>query len=98
MSIRCSRLVVVLGLGLASLGAGAQERSPWRVWSLDRSGAPPGLLRWLPALAAEPQPELRAGELPRLRPAISLSRGGPVVLSLVPRGADGLLVTLQFRP
>ena len=68
------------------------------MWSLDSASAPAGALRWRPALAAEPHPVLGAGELPRLRPAISRSRGGPVVLSLVPRGDDGLLLTLQFTP
>jgi hypothetical protein len=103
------RLVVAALLGLACAGAQALDRStdgeppadarsPWRVWSLDSAGAPAGALRWRPALAAEPHPVLGAGEQPRLRPAISLSRGGPVVLSLVPRGGDGLLLTLQFTP
>ena len=104
-----ARVVLGVVLGLSGLGAQALDRSadgdppadarsPWRVWSLDSASAPPGALRWRPALAAEPHPVLGAGELPRLRPAISLSRGGPVVLSLVPRGDDGLLLTLQFTP
>jgi hypothetical protein len=106
---RVARVAAVVVLGLSGLGAQALDRSadgeppadarsPWRVWSLDSADAPAGALRWRPALAAEPHPVLGAGELPRLRPAISLSRGGPVVLSLVPRGDEGLLLTLQFTP
>ena len=107
---RAARTTILVLLGLSALGASAWDRtadreptadglSPWRVFSMDLSGATvPGSLRWLPAVAAEPHPYLRADELPRMRPAISLSRGGPVVLSLVGRGDRGLLLTLQYRP
>jgi hypothetical protein len=106
---RLSGLALGLALGMTPLLAQALDRgtdreptadgrSPWRVFSMDLSGGPVGAIRWLPSVAAEPHPYLRSDGLPRMRPAISVSRGGPVVLSLVGRGDRGLLLTLQYRP